>query len=85
MLVVAVWWVGWVGGWVPSGCLSDVLREEGKQLKAAVFNPSISLLPPQATFGYLQVVNPEVYAELMQAKLDPSSPGTARAMGGWVC
>ncbi len=30
----------------------------------------------QGTFGYLQVVSPEVFAELMQAKLDPSSPGT---------
>ncbi|EFN55658.1 hypothetical protein CHLNCDRAFT_133863 [Chlorella variabilis] len=27
-----------------------------------------------STFGYLQVVNPPVYAELMQAKLDPDSP-----------
>lgn len=29
----------------------------------------------QGTFGYLQVVSPQVYAELMQAKLDPCSPG----------
>ncbi|KAL4430646.1 hypothetical protein ABPG75_005902 [Micractinium tetrahymenae] len=27
-----------------------------------------------STFGYLQVVNPEVYAQLMDTKLDPDSP-----------
>ena len=35
----------------------------------------------QSTFGYLQVVNPQVYAELMQAKLDPDSPGALRRGG----
>lgn len=34
--------------------------------------PRVSL---QSTFGYLQVVNPQVFAELTHAKLDPSSPG----------
>lgn len=40
---------------------------------------SLDLL--QGTFGYLQVVNPEVFAELTQAKLDPSSPGEHRPNG----
>jgi hypothetical protein len=29
----------------------------------------------QSTFGYLQVVNPPVYAELMQAQLDATNLG----------
>lgn len=34
----------------------------------------------QSTFNFLQVVNPPVYAELMQAKLDPASPGEPASM-----
>ncbi|KAL4423340.1 hypothetical protein ABPG77_006135 [Micractinium sp. CCAP 211/92] len=33
-----------------------------------------ALCETTSTFGYLQVVNPEVYAQLMETKLDPSSP-----------
>ncbi|KAI7838389.1 hypothetical protein COHA_007846 [Chlorella ohadii] len=35
------------------------------------------------TFGYLQVVSPEVFAELMQAKLDPSSPVDRQDPAHW--
>ena len=39
-------------------------------------------MPMQSLFGFLQVVNPQVCADLMEAKLDPSSAGElASALG----
>jgi hypothetical protein len=61
----------------------DRVRELLQQIEHGV-NPAaaqqqlddiFALKDKASTFGYLQVVNPPVYAELMQAKLDPASPG----------
>lgn len=66
-----------------SFCQEELLSDQDTQPSPVTPGPPPTSLPPwpapcplpQSTFGYLQVVNPEVYAQLMDTKLDPDSPG----------